>query len=210
MPEPRFINPHDRVVYVNRPDGHQIVVRPFRELGVIVGRQEKDCVMEGEHYRQFGQLIPFPEDAPSEEAPAVDGGDVDSVASPGRFGGKGDVISPDGTVKTETQGDGSEEPPEPDVDVNEDDLEETEDDDGEDIDPTPLEDVDGVGPKVASQLREVGIETANDLADKQEEHEPGEIADACPGIRNAAHATQLIEAAQELLGYEDGEDEDED
>lgn len=220
MTEPRFINPHDYVVYVNRPDGHQIVVRPFRELGVLVGRQEKDCVVVGEHYRQFGQLAPFPEPEPVASSEGEGGSDLAAMAGQGGFRGTGDVISPDGTVRTDADGEGEGgEVVEPDAEVEDEDpaavteeddeVEDEEDEEGV-PDDADLEDVDGVGPKLAEQLKEFGLESAAGLAELQEDDDPQKLADACDGIKGAAHAERLILAAQTLLGYEeDGEDETE-
>ena len=204
--EPRFINPHERIVYVNRPDGHQIVVRPYRELGVIAGRSEKDCVVVGEHYRQFGQLIPFPDPVEVEEeegdvAPPGVGG-ISAGAQNGRFHGQGDVIAPDGTVRR----------PEPSGDEgagaggegdSESDSSETDATSDDDVTDAPLTDVPGIGEKLADQLIEFGIPTAAALADLQGENDPTTLADNISGIRNATHASKLIEAAQDTLGYED-------
>lgn len=221
MTEPRFINPHDRLIYVNRPDGHQIVVRPFRELGVLVGRQEKDCVVEGEHYRQFSQLAPFPEPEPVAASEGEGGSDLAAMAGKGGFSGSGDVIAPDGTVRSDADGEDPDgEVVEPDAEVEDADPasvidDEVEDDDGdaEDEDDAvdddaDLEDVDGVGPKLAEQLRAIGVETASDLAEKQDDGDAQELADACDGIKGAAHAERLILAAQTLLGYEDADEDD--
>lgn len=237
--EPRFINRSTKLVYVQRPDGTDRVVRPFRELGVVAGRLEEDCVVEGEHYSKFsGLLEPFPvadspAALPAEAKDPMDPNDRGVAAramASGQFAADGEVVGPDGKVKYDIPQHDPEHPehdpnfvPEPvddavavdpDAPVAATDPVETVEpaapvvDEEEEIEDKPLTKVSGIGSKLAGNLTAVGIETAAALADHQEDEQQEALVEV-PGVRNLEHAAQLVANAQELLGWEDAEEEDE-
>lgn len=233
--EPRFINRSNKLVYVTRPDGSDRVVRCFRELGVVAGRLEEDCVVVGEHYRKFsGLLEPFPvADAPAaipaETKDVMDPNDRGVAAramASGQFAADGEVVGPDGKVKYDIP---QHDPAHPDHDPNfvpepvddavaispdaptvatdpVDTVEPEAPPVEEEVEDKPLTKVSGIGSKLAGNLTAVGIETAAALADHQDEEQQEQLVEV-PGVRNLEHAAQLVANAQELLGWEDAEDD---
>lgn len=215
MSEPRFINTSSHPVYVNDPNGHQVIVRPYRELTQFHWRKEEECVMVGAHYANFpGLLEPFPAESvvAAPPAPVVDvpqgvdaSAGVGAQASPGRYKATGDVLRPDGSIKkdgedladsvaVEGQDDGKQDEPAVDDADGQDDHQDDEPDDDED---RPLEDVPGVTKKLASALRKAGYASALKLAECQTKPRLKKLA-AVPGV---VDATKLAEAAQDLLGW---------
>lgn len=239
--EPRFINNSAKLVYVQNPDGHDRVVRPFRELGIVAGRLESDCVVVGEHFRRFGGLLePFPvadtpAAIPAETKDPMDPNDRGVAAramASGQFAAEGEVVGADGKVKYDIPEHDPEHPnhdpdfvPEPvddavavdpdapvaatdPVDVVEPEVEEEETEAEEEIEDQPLDKVTGIGAKLAGNLAAVGIKTAAALADQQDEAQQAALVEV-PGVRNADHAAELVANAQELLGWEDEDEETE-
>ncbi len=192
----KFINQNPHPVNVTRPDGSPRVVRPFRELQAFGWRTAEDCICEGPHYARFpGLLEPFrePDDANPQASPAAPAvtavaGDavVGSPALSGRFRASGDVVRPDGSVRKDAP-EGNVATPGPDADA---------DGDGQDDDfDAPLENVRGVGPKVADALRANGYKTARDLARVEGDDAMAALA-AVPFVRNCR---LLVESARQLL-----------
>jgi hypothetical protein len=217
---PRFINPGDHPVNVRDPQGHQRVVRPFRELTAFSWRTEDDCVCVGEHYASFpGILVPFPEPeqkpAPAAQADpaAAAGADVGLQAGAGRYKATGDVLSPDGTIKKDGDaasaadapgaGDPAADPAEgrdeseggadPDAPESQDDIQQD----------RPLEDVPGVSRALAKQLRAAGYDSAFALANVQDEKALAKLGK----VKGVKDAEALVDAAQTLLGWEEVSDD---
>ena len=233
--EPRFINNSSKIIHVATPDGGQKCVRPYRELHVIPGRVEDDCIVKGAHYKQFvGLLEPFPgtESVVPATAAELDPMDPNNLgaaarASKGSFQGSGDVVSPDGTVKRE-EGNEDPEPPTPDAvidkevdndneepedgvvfDAEEGDEEEGDEEEGDEEEDCLLTDIEGIGPRLAENLVAIGVDTASALADMQTDAQLKKLVGVA-GIRNAKHAKELVERAQSILGWEDEDESDED
>lgn len=219
---PRFINPGDHPVHVRDPQGHQRVVRPFRELATFSWRTEADCICVGEHYASFpGLLTPFPEPeqkpapvAQAAAAPAA-GADAGLQAGAGRYKATGDVVRPDGSIKTDGVAAPAADAPgavDPAADsVEGDDAEsgsEAEPDAPEgqdDVQPDrPLEDVPGVSKILAKQLRSAGYATALSLAEAQDEKALAKLGK----VKGVKDASALVEAAQTLLGWEEVADDE--
>lgn len=205
--EPRFVNLGDQPVYVNHRDGHQIVVRPFREM-TFDWRKPEDCICVGEHYRQFvGILVPHPEDAKSatktEPAVPVATAGVAGVAAKaagGRYRITGDVVGADGKVKTDdpppTPADG--EPVDSDDDQEE--AVEPEAAGENDDEDRPLEDVPSVTKALAKKLITAGFKSADALAQCQTATKVKKLAKA---VGDKDLAEKIIGEAQDLLGYVD-------
>jgi len=211
MTEPRFINPGDQPVHVRDPQGHTRVVRPFRELAVFGWRKPEDCICVGAHYANFpGLLAPFPEpeQAPAPVAQAARepqaGAELATTAPTGRYRATGDVVRPDGTVKTDSPRPAGQdrvgataEPSEP-VEADDEPGEEAGDGhEGDEQQDRPLEDVPGVNKVLASALRKAGYRTAVALADCQDDAALAKLGK----VRGVRDARALAEAAQDLLGW---------
>ena len=65
----------------------------------------------------------------------------------------------------------------------------------------PLTDVEGIGERLAMNLRDFGVKSAAALADMQTDEDAERLTQVA-GIRNAKHARSLVEHAQTLLGWE--------
>lgn len=218
--DPRFINPGDHPVHVRDPQGHQRVVRPYRELTAFSWRTEQDCVCVGQHYANFpGLLIPFPEPeqkpapAPADPAAAA-GAHAGLTAGAGRYKATGDVLRPDGTIKKDGEaepaedasgaGDSAAEPAEGDDDVGDGadpDASDSQDDVQQD---RPLEDVPGVTKILAKQLRAAGYATALSLAEAQDQKALTKLGK----VKGVKDASALVDAAQTLLGWEEVVDDE--
>tara|TARA_R100001086_G_scaffold226546_1_gene145226 strand:+ start:2266 stop:2922 length:657 start_codon:yes stop_codon:yes gene_type:complete len=218
MTQPRFVNNTSHPVYIRDPNGHQRVVRPFRELGVIIGRKEEDCVCYGEHYGNFpGLLEPFPGSEPDPSAGAAVANPMDpndpSIAARAQqhaFHAAGDVISPSGEVKRSTGDEDPETEGEDDgltgdevIDVEvDDDLED--DADADYPEDAELVDVKMIGDRLAANLQSIGIGSAAALAAMQDDEDLEKLRQV-DGVRNLKHARQLVEHAQTLLGWTEEE-----
>lgn len=217
---PRFINPGDHPINVRDPEGHQRVVRPFRELAAFSWRTEQDCICVGQHYASFpGLLIPFPEPeqkpAPVQADPvAAAGANAGLTAGTGRYKATGDVLRPDGTIKKDGEaeaapdasgaGDAAADPVEGDDESGDDaepDAPESQDDIQQD---RPLEDVPGVSKILAKQLRAAGYATALSLAEAQDQKALTKLGK----VKGVKDASALVEAAQTLLGWEEVADDE--
>jgi hypothetical protein len=218
--DPRFINPGDHPVNVRDPQGHQRVVRPFRELTAFSWRTEQDCICVGQHYASFpGLLIPFPETeqkpepAQADPAPAA-GADAGLQAGTGRYKATGDVLRPDGTIKKDGEAQAAADVPgagdpaaDPAAGENESsgDAEPDAPEGQDDVQPDrPLEDVPGVSKILAKQLRAAGYATALSLAEAQDQKALAKLGK----VKGVKDASALVDAAQTLLGWEEVADEE--
>lgn len=122
----RFVNLNKTRTYIPGPDGQQVIVMPFEDsLSEHTRKSEATYVVEGDWWAQFvgaaGPLFPFPSpraygletfpDLPAscrrsdETGPArvradAQGADVAVAASLGRRRATGDVLTPDGRIRT--------------------------------------------------------------------------------------------------------------
>lgn len=224
-PEPRFVNLAAHPVQVRDAAGHEHTVRPFRELAAYHWRKDVDCICVGQHYAKFqGLLAPFPEPeqpaAPPAQADPVGAGlGIGAAASTGTYKATGDVLRPDGTVKKDDQdtgasasaeaaGDSEPVDPEPVDEVGDAqaaDEQEAGESDASDVDEDrPLEDVPGVTKALAAALRKAGYKTAVDLANCQTPVRLTKLGK----VKGVKDADALAAAAQDLLGWEDVEDDE--